>query len=124
MPDICLLKATLVLVASAPVEHAKAQGRIAFSLPEADLPGLQDAVEAAEEKILTPLISLDTPGKATVQVIILADPDGQEICFVGSEAFRELSQVDPQADKLLEEAIVSDKSEEWFAKKGREKVEG
>jgi len=117
-------QATLVLVASAPVEHAKAQGRIAFSLPGADLPGLQDAVEAAKEKILTPLISLDTPGKATVQVIILADPDGQEICFVGSEAFRELSQVDPQADKLLEEAIVSDKSEEWFAKKGREKVEG
>ena len=117
-------QATLVLVASAPVEHAKAQDRIAFSLPGADLPGLQDAVEAAEEKILTPLISLDTPGKATVQVIILADPDGQEICFVGSEAFRELSQVDPQADKLLEEAIVSDKSEEWFAKKGREKVEG
>jgi len=24
--------------------------------------------------ILTPLISLDTPGKATVQVVILADP--------------------------------------------------
>ena len=28
-----------------------------------------------------------------VQVVILADPDGQEICFVGDEAFRELSQV-------------------------------
>ena len=27
------------------------------------------------------------------QVVILADPDGQEICFVGDEAFRELSQV-------------------------------
>ena len=117
-------QASLVLVASAVVEHAKAQGRIAFSLPGTDLPGLQEAVEAAKEKILTPLISLDTPGKATVQVIILADPDGQEICWVGSEAFRELSQVDPQANKLLEEAIVSDKSEEWFAKKGREKVEG
>ena len=62
--------------------------------------------------------------QCAVQVVILADPDGQEICFVGSEAFKELSQVDPQADKLLEEAIVSDKSDEWFAKKGREKVEG
>ena len=29
--------------------------------------------------------------------------DGHEICFVGDEAFRELSQVDPQADKLLDE---------------------
>ena len=27
--------------------------------------------------------------------------DGHEICFVGDEAFRELSQVDPKADELL-----------------------
>ena len=117
-------QANLVLVASDQVEHAKAQGRIAFSLPGSDLPRLQEEVEAAHEKILTPLISLDTPGKATVQVVILADPDGQEICFVGSEGFRELSQVDPVAEKLLEEAIAKDKSDEWFAKKGRVKVEG
>ena len=50
-------------------------------------------MKEAKGTILTPLISLDTPGKATVQVVILGDPDGQEICFVGSEAFRELSQV-------------------------------
>ena len=29
--------------------------------------------------------------------------DGHEICFVGDEAFRELSQVDSNADKLLDE---------------------
>ena len=71
------------------------------------------------------------------QVVILADPDGQEICFVGDEAFRELSQVlrkafirlihlaqvDPEADKLLDAALAGDKSNEWFAKKGRAKVE-
>ena len=27
--------------------------------------------------------------------------DGHEICFVGDEAFRELSRVDPKADELL-----------------------
>lgn len=27
-----------------------------------------------KQKILTPLVSLDTPGKATVEVVILADP--------------------------------------------------
>ena len=67
----------------------------------------------------------------------MADPDGQEICFVGDEAFRELSQVlrkafirldrlaqvDPEADNLLEAALAGDKSNEWFAKKGRAKVE-
>ena len=75
--------------------------------------------------------------RSAVQVVILADPDGQEICFVGDEAFRELSQVlrkafirlihlaqvDPEADKLLDAALAGDKSNEWFAKKGRAKVE-
>ena len=32
--------------------------------------------------------------------------DGHEICFVGDEAFRELSQVDPNADKLLDEVCA------------------
>ena len=31
-------------------------------------------MKEAGEMILTPLTSLDTPGKATVEVIILADP--------------------------------------------------
>ena len=29
--------------------------------------------------------------------------DGHEICFVGDEAFRELSQPDPKGDALLNE---------------------
>ena len=74
-----------------------------------------------------------------MQVVILADPDGYEICFVGDEAFRELSQVcnlvqisranpnrlmsdclpqvDPKGQELLEEAMKADNSKEWFAKK-------
>ncbi|XP_022344763.2 glyoxalase domain-containing protein 4-like [Crassostrea virginica] len=104
------------------VEHAKAFGRIAFSCPRAQLPELQEKMKSANQTILTPLISLDTPGKATVEVVILADPDGHEICFVGDEAFRELSQVDPQADTLLDQAIAADKSEEWFKKKGISKA--
>lgn len=47
--------------------------------------------------------------------------DRHEICFVGDEGFRDLSKVDPEGDKLLKEAIAADKSDEWFAKKGREK---
>ncbi|PAA54926.1 hypothetical protein BOX15_Mlig029591g1, partial [Macrostomum lignano] len=100
------------------VERAKAYGRVAFSCPADALPGIQAASERAGQKVLTPLLSLDTPGKATVQVVILADPDGHEICFVGDEAFRQLSQVDPKADSLLDEAMAGDKSAEWFAKRG------
>ncbi len=40
-------------------------------------------------------------GKIRVKLFCLQD--GHEICFVGDEAFRELSQVDPKADDLLNE---------------------
>lgn len=56
------------------VDHATAFGRIAFSCPKDELPGIESAVKGAGHAILTPLVSLDTPGKATVQVVILADP--------------------------------------------------
>ena len=35
---------------------------------------LEAEIKAANMTILTPFVSLDTPGKATVQVVILADP--------------------------------------------------
>ncbi|XP_053313305.1 glyoxalase domain-containing protein 4 [Spea bombifrons] len=103
------------------VDHGTAFGRIAFACPKDELPGIEAQMKKENQKILTPLVSLDTPGKATVQVVILADPDGHEICFVGDEAFRELSQTDPNADKLLNDAMASDKSEEWFAKRKMQK---
>lgn len=81
-------------------------------------------MKSKNQKILTPLVSLDTPGKATVQVVILADPDGHEICFVGDEAFRELSKMDPKGSKLLDDAIAADKSDEWFAKRNKLKASG
>ena len=68
-------------------------------------------------QVHTSYVSLDTPGKATVQVVILQDPDGHEICFVGDAGFRDLSRVDPEAPRLLAEAMDQDKSDE-FAEKG------
>lgn len=56
------------------VNHAKAYGRIAFSIPFSEQPNIQKAIKESENKILTDLITLDTPGKASVRVIILADP--------------------------------------------------
>lgn len=38
------------------------------------LPELEALIKKERQKILTPLVSLDTPGKATVEVVILADP--------------------------------------------------
>lgn len=101
------------------VQHETAFGRIAFACLTNQLEGLQAKIDSfnSKYKVLTRLVSLDTPGKATVHVVILADPDGHEICFVGDEGFRLLSQIDPNGDKLLDDAMATDKSDEWFEKK-------
>ncbi|XP_068124709.1 glyoxalase domain-containing protein 4 isoform X2 [Hyperolius riggenbachi] len=76
-----------------PVDHGTAFGRIAFACPKDELSGIEEIMKKENQKILTPLVSLDTPGKATVQVVILADP-----------------------------AMAADKSEEWFAKHKKQKA--
>lgn len=96
-------KLELVSSKGQPVRHEKAYGRVAFACPENELAPLQDSMIEKNQTILTKLVSLDTPGKATVQVVILADPDGHEICFVGETGFDDLSQVDPKANELIEE---------------------
>ena len=40
------------------------------------LADIESAVKSAGHTVLTPLVSLDTPGKASVEVVILADPVG------------------------------------------------
>lgn len=88
-----------------PVERAKAYGRIAFSCPYTEQEEIDKKIRATENTILTPLLTLDTPGKATVRVLILADPDGHEICFVEDEGYRKLSVPDENGDELLEKSI-------------------
>ncbi|XP_061393721.1 glyoxalase domain-containing protein 4-like [Musca vetustissima] len=93
---------------SEPLDRAKAYGRIAFSVPKAQQPYINDVITQNNGKILTPLIELDTPGKETVRVIILADPDGHETCFVDDEGFTKLSAVEVDADKNLDKYIGKD----------------
>lgn len=92
----------------AAVNHAKAYGRIAFSVPHAEQPLIQSKIKEGGHKILTDLITLDTPGKASVRVIILADPDDHEICFVDDKAFRELSKVDYPSEAILDRFIAKE----------------
>lgn len=91
-----------------PLNRAKAYGRIAFAVPLNVQPTIDEIIKKAGATILTPLITLDTPGKATVRVIILADPDGHEICFVDEKGFSELSKVEPDGDKNLDKYIGKD----------------
>ncbi|THD19472.1 Glyoxalase domain-containing protein 4 [Fasciola hepatica] len=91
-PEQCQVK---LISIQQPVDHASAFGRIAFSCPRSQLIDLENLMTNKKQKILKHL-------------------DDHEICFVGDEAFRELSRVDPKADKILADAIQADKSDEWF----------
>ncbi|KAH8292876.1 hypothetical protein KR044_002190 [Drosophila immigrans] len=99
-----LLRLTLLTEA---LDRAKAYGRIAFEIPGSTQQSLFEAVKTAGGNILK-RVQLDTPGKATVSVIILADPNGHEICFVDKEGFTELSQPDATAGDQLEKYIRKD----------------
>lgn len=91
-----------------PLNRAKAYGRIAFAVPWDEQPKIDEKIKAINGNILTPLITLDTPGKATVRVIICGDPDGHEICFVDEEGFSKLSQVDEKSNEMLDKYMKKD----------------
>lgn len=90
------------------MNREKAYGRIAFAVPLNIQPHIDEVIKKTNNTILTPLITLDTPGKATVRVIILADPDGHEICFVDDEGFTQLSKVEVDGNDRLEKYIGKD----------------
>lgn len=113
-PGQCALRFTQLPEGTA-LDRGEAYGRVAFAVPDEGLKDIEAHVQASGYRIHTPYVSLDTPGKATVQVVILADPDGHEICFVGDRGFRDLSRVDPRAGELLRDAMAGDTSDAWFA---------
>lgn len=90
------------------IDRKTAFGRIAFAIPFDDQTKLNEEVTKRNETIIHPLTSLDTPGKATVRVIILSDPNQLEICFVDEEGFSQLSQIDPRSDGILNTSIERD----------------
>lgn len=77
-------------------------------MPFALQPNIDEKIRNTKNTILTPLLSLDTPGKATVRVLILADPDGHEICFVDNESFTALSEEIPNSEQELIRFISED----------------
>ena len=94
------------------IDRAEAFGRIAFAVPFDTQPKIDELIQENQKTILTPLVVLDTPGKASVRVIILADPDGHEICFVDDEGFSQLSALDPNSDADLDKNISKDPFQE------------
>ncbi len=73
-------KTSLCLFEVGEVKHETAFGRVAFAVPSSQLQSIQDRVKSessgntSRASVITELVSLDTPGKAQVQVVILGDP--------------------------------------------------
>jgi len=62
------------LFSGEPINHATGYGRIAFAVPTSELKSYEENALNNQYKILTPFVTLDTPGKASVSVVIFADP--------------------------------------------------
>lgn len=92
-------KLQLVSIAT-PIDHAKAFGRIAFATPDVQIQ--YKAVKESNNKILHEPVVLDTPGKKSVQVVIVQDTDLYEICFVEDEGFRDLSKFIPGVTDVID----------------------
>lgn len=74
-----------------PIDHGLASGRVAFACNSVP-PIYSEAKAVSSGKVITPPLTLPTPGKADVVVTILGDPDGYEICYVEAEAFYQLAE--------------------------------
>jgi len=72
------------------VDHGEAFGRIAFAIP--NIHPVHERVLASGDTIHHAPVVLHTPGKRSVEVVILKDRDGYEICFVEEEGFDDLSK--------------------------------
>ena len=90
----------LELVASGEkVLHEEAFGRIAFSCPNV-APIAEKMAHFSGASLKHGPVRLETPGKATVEVVILEDEDGYEICFVEATGFDALSAPMEGADVI------------------------
>jgi len=83
------------------LEHGKAQGRIAFTTRVANGPTLiHTYISDRGYKTHTKPVTLPTPGKADVTVVILQDPNDYEICFVGEDGFDDLCVAKPGDENI------------------------
>ena len=85
------------------LDHAFAEGRIAFTTSVDKGPFvINEYIKSQKDKYIvhTEPVTLETPGKADVDVVILQDPDGYEICFVNAIGFWDLSKTKPGDEKI------------------------
>lgn len=94
---------SLLFVPKNQYKRSDSSGRLAIAYPQDKLKMLERSlIQNSAIKLLTPYTYLPTPGKPSVHVVVVADPNGHEVCFVGDEEFYQLAKVDPQANRLVQ----------------------
>jgi len=103
------------------LDHGEAFGRIAFDCDS--VAPIETAVKKSKDVIQVGPLKLDTPNKATVEVIITQDRDGYEICHVERIGFASLCNVKEGDDKIdWEERAGKLKSIARWAEKRKKKA--
>ncbi len=95
------------------VHHAADFGRIAFAHPT--IHTVYEAIRQSRDTIQNAPVVLHTQGKADVEVIILKDRDGHEICFVGEAGFNDLSKPQPGAEIInwKQRSAIHEAAKRW-----------
>ncbi|CAF0937274.1 unnamed protein product [Adineta ricciae] len=82
------------------IDRGTGYGRKAFSCPKHDIDLIQSMMEKEGFTVLIPAMELGGLLDFNKQkVVILSDPDGHEICFVGEENYFKGCETDPDAEK-------------------------
>lgn len=92
-------KLLLIELSGERVDHKTGSGRIAVAMPGNKLDELQNACKGDKTAVLHAKQSLGTPGKASVNVVVVTDPDKYEVSFVDDQEYRKLSTIDPNAEQ-------------------------
>ncbi|XP_022908389.2 putative leucine-rich repeat-containing protein DDB_G0290503 isoform X1 [Onthophagus taurus] len=92
------------------INRGQSADRIVFSCPLEQLYLIQSRVsQEFQGRVVIPLTKQEHDG---LQFLILADPDGHEVCFVDDLRFRQISRLDPEVRKELGEICAKSCFEE------------
>lgn len=95
-----------------PIRRGTGYGRKAFSCPVNDIDSIQKMMEKEGYTVLIPAMELGGMLDLNkVKVVILQDPDGNEICFVGEENYFKACESVPDAEKKFYEGLKNQPDE-------------
>ncbi|CAF1642271.1 unnamed protein product, partial [Didymodactylos carnosus] len=89
-----------------PIHRGTGYGRIAFCCPTDDISKIEQMMRSNNQgSIVIPQMELG----GVVEIVVLGDPDGHEICFVGEERYIKACKTDDDALKKFSKGLEETK---------------